>query len=109
MAFCPRFLPTAVVVAGLAIAPAGHTEPWHGHAHYNHDGNNAGAAIVGGLIANNTADDGGGIFVEDGTLNMSGAGGVHVGRGSDLGRRVRRGVTIGLGAGDFGLRGRNPG
>ena len=50
MAFCARFLPTVVVVAGLATAPAGHAEPWHGHGHYNHHGNNAGAAIVGGLI-----------------------------------------------------------
>jgi len=49
MAFCARLLPTVVVV-GLAIAPAGHAEPWHGQAHYNHHGNNAGAAIIGGLI-----------------------------------------------------------
>jgi hypothetical protein len=50
MAFCARLLPTAVVVAGLAIAPAVHAEYWHGHGHPNHHGNNAGAAIVGGLI-----------------------------------------------------------
>lgn len=50
MAFCIRYLPTAVVVAGLAIAPGVHAEYWHGHGHPNHHGNNAGAAIVGGLI-----------------------------------------------------------
>jgi hypothetical protein len=51
MAFCARFLPTAVVVAGLAMAPGAYAEEWHGHGHYNHHGgNNAGAAIVGGLI-----------------------------------------------------------
>jgi hypothetical protein len=48
MAFSPRFLPTAVVVAGLAIAPGAHAEYWHGHGHPH--GNNAGAAIVGGLV-----------------------------------------------------------
>ena len=50
MAFSARFLPTAVVVLGLAIAPAAHAEHWHGGGHYNHHGNNAGAAIIGGLI-----------------------------------------------------------
>jgi len=48
MAFSARFLPTAVVVAGLAIAPGAHAEYWHGHGHPH--GNNAGAAIVGGLV-----------------------------------------------------------
>jgi hypothetical protein len=50
MAFCARFLSTAVVVAGLAIAPAAHAAEWHGHGHPYHHGNNAGAAIVGGLV-----------------------------------------------------------
>jgi hypothetical protein len=50
MGFCARFLSTAVVVVGLAIAPGVHAEYWHGHGHPNHHGNNAGAAIVGGLI-----------------------------------------------------------
>jgi len=50
MAFSARFLPTALVVVGLAIAPAGHAEDWHGRGHPNHHGNNAGAAIIGGLI-----------------------------------------------------------
>ena len=48
--FCTRFLPTMVVVAGLSIVPGVHAEYWHGHGHPNHHGNNAGAAIVGGLI-----------------------------------------------------------
>ena len=48
MAFCARFLPTAVVVAGLAIAPAAHAQHWHGRGHPH--GNAAGAAVVGGLI-----------------------------------------------------------
>jgi hypothetical protein len=50
MAFCARFLSTAVVVAGLAMAPASHAANWHGHGHPNYHGNNAGAAIAGGLI-----------------------------------------------------------
>jgi hypothetical protein len=50
MAFCKRLLPTAVVVAGLAIAPGAHAEYWHGRGHPDHHGNNAGAAIIGGLI-----------------------------------------------------------
>ena len=50
MAFSARFLPTAVVVVGLALSPAGRAEDWHGHGHPNHYGNNAGAAIIGGLI-----------------------------------------------------------
>jgi hypothetical protein len=49
MAFRARFLPTAVVVAGLAIVPGAHAE-WHGHEHHSHHGNNAGAAIIGGLV-----------------------------------------------------------
>ena len=49
MAFCARFLLTAVVVAGLAMAPSVRAEEWHGHGHpYHHHGNNA--AIIGGLI-----------------------------------------------------------
>ena len=50
MAFCARFLSIAVVVAGLAIAPAAHAAEWHGHGHPNYHGNNAGAAVVGGLV-----------------------------------------------------------
>jgi hypothetical protein len=50
MAFGARLLPTAVVVAGLAIAPASYAAHWHGGGHPNHHGNNAGAAIIGGLI-----------------------------------------------------------
>jgi len=50
MPFCARFLSTAVAVAGLAIGPAAQAEYWHGHGHPNYHGNNAGAAIVGGLI-----------------------------------------------------------
>ena len=50
MAFSSRFLSTAVVVAGLAIAPGAHAEYWHGHRHPNYHGNNAGAAIIGGLV-----------------------------------------------------------
>jgi len=49
MALCARFLSTAVVVAGLAIAPGAHAEYWHGRGHPDHHGN-AGAAIVGGLV-----------------------------------------------------------
>ena len=33
MAFWAGFLPTAVVVAGLSIAPGVHAEYWHGHGH----------------------------------------------------------------------------
>jgi hypothetical protein len=50
MAFCARFLSTVVVVAGLAVAPGAHAEYWHGHGHPYHHGNNAGAAIIGGLV-----------------------------------------------------------
>jgi hypothetical protein len=50
MAFRAGFLPTALVVAGLAIAPAAHADRWHGHGHHHGNGNAAGAAIVGGLI-----------------------------------------------------------
>jgi len=50
LAFCTRFPPTMVVVAGLSIVPGVHAEYWHGHGHPNHHGNNAGAAIVGGSI-----------------------------------------------------------
>jgi hypothetical protein len=50
MAFRSRFLPTAALVAGLAIAPVAHAEHWHGGRHYDHRGNNAAAAIVGGLV-----------------------------------------------------------
>jgi hypothetical protein len=50
MAFHGRFLATAVVIAGLATAPAVHAEYWHGRGHPAHHGNNAAAAIVGGLV-----------------------------------------------------------
>ena len=50
MAFRARLCPTAVVVSGLAIAPVAQAENWHGHEHHNHHGNNAGAAVIGGLI-----------------------------------------------------------
>jgi hypothetical protein len=50
MACRARFLSTAVVVAGLAMTPGAHAEYWHGHGHPNYHGNNAGAAIVGGLV-----------------------------------------------------------
>jgi hypothetical protein len=51
MAFCARFLPTAALVAGLAVAPAAYAAHWHGGpGPYYHHGNNVGAAVVGGLI-----------------------------------------------------------
>jgi hypothetical protein len=51
MSLCTRFLTTAVVVAGLGIAPAAHAQHWHGGGNYHHGGGNAaGAAIIGGLI-----------------------------------------------------------
>ena len=59
MALCTRFLTTAVLVAGLGIAPAAHAEHWHGGGNNYHQGggnyhrgggNAAGAAIIGGII-----------------------------------------------------------
>jgi hypothetical protein len=60
MSLCTRFLTTAVVVAGLGIAPAAHAQHWHGggnnyhhgggNYHHGGGGNAAGAAIIGGLI-----------------------------------------------------------
>jgi hypothetical protein len=51
MANCARFLPTAALVAGLAIAPAAYAAHWHGgNYHHGGDGKAAGAAIIGGLI-----------------------------------------------------------
>jgi len=50
MAVRARLLPIAAVVAGLAVAPGAHAERWHGRGHPDHHGNNAGAAIIGGLV-----------------------------------------------------------
>jgi hypothetical protein len=54
MALLARLLGVGVLVIGLAIAPAGHAERWHGgwehHEHHHGGGNAAGAAIIGGLI-----------------------------------------------------------
>ena len=60
MALCTRFLTTAVLVAGLGIAPAAYAEHWHGGGNNYHQGggnyhrggggNAAGAAIIGGII-----------------------------------------------------------
>ena len=60
MALCTRFLTTAVLVAGLGIAPAAYAERWHGggdnyhqgggNYHRGGGGNAAGAAIIGGII-----------------------------------------------------------
>ena len=57
MAFRSRFLGTAALVAGLAIAPAVHAEHWHGgyggyggYHHHGGGGGAAGAAIIGGLL-----------------------------------------------------------
>src|SRR5580704_2544632 len=59
MALCTRFLITAVLVAGLGIAPLAHAQHWHGGGNnyhhgggnYHHGGGNAaGAAIIGGII-----------------------------------------------------------
>src|ERR1700731_3077891 len=60
MALCTRFLTTAVLVAGLGIAPAAYAEHWHGgrdnyhqgggNYHRGGGGNAAGAAIIGGII-----------------------------------------------------------
>ena len=51
MAICARFLPTAALVAGLAIAPTAHAAHWHGgYYHHGGGGRAAGAAIVGGLV-----------------------------------------------------------
>ena len=53
MALCIRFLSTAVLVAGLGVAPAAHAQHWHGRGHnYHHSGggNAAGVAIIGGII-----------------------------------------------------------
>jgi hypothetical protein len=57
MAFGARFLSTAAVIAGLAVAPAAHADHWHGGwgyrggGYYHHHNNNAaGAAIIGGLL-----------------------------------------------------------
>ena len=58
MAFRARVLGTAVLVAALAMGPAAHAERWHGgwgHGGGNwhhHNGNAAGAAIIGGLGVN---------------------------------------------------------
>jgi hypothetical protein len=40
---------------GSLNRPGVHAEYWHGHGHPNHHGNNAGAVIVGGLIASASA------------------------------------------------------
>ena len=60
MALCTRLLITAVLVAGLGIAPAAHAQHWHGGGNNYHQGggnyhrggggNAAGAAIIGGII-----------------------------------------------------------
>jgi hypothetical protein len=56
MPFRSRVLGTALVVAGLALAPAAQAEQWHrgwgyGNGYYHHNnGNAAGAAIIGGLV-----------------------------------------------------------
>ena len=58
MVLCLRLLTTAVLVAGLGIAPAAHAEHWHGggnyrgggNYHHGGGGNAAGAAIIGGII-----------------------------------------------------------
>ena len=51
MALCERLLAAAILVAGLATAPAAYAEHWHGDGHYHHHGGGAaGAAIIGGLI-----------------------------------------------------------
>ena len=54
MAFRVRLLGTAMVVAGLALAPAADAQHWRGgwgHRDYHHNnGNAAGAAIIGGLV-----------------------------------------------------------
>ena len=60
MALCTRLLITAVLVAGLEIAPAAHAQHWHGGGNNYHQGggnyhrggggNAAGAAIIGGII-----------------------------------------------------------
>jgi hypothetical protein len=53
MALCTRFPITAVLVAGLGIAPAAHAQHWHGggnNYHHGGGGNAAGAAIIGGII-----------------------------------------------------------
>ena len=51
MALCTHFLATAVLVAGLGIAPAAHAQHWHGGGNYHRGGGNAaGAAIIGGII-----------------------------------------------------------
>ena len=59
MALCTRFLITAVLVAGLGIAPLAHAQHWHGGGNNYHygggnyhrgGGNAAGAAIIGGII-----------------------------------------------------------
>jgi hypothetical protein len=50
MAFRTRLLNSAVLVAGLAIAPVAQAERWHGGGEHHHGGNAAGAAIVGGLV-----------------------------------------------------------
>ena len=60
MALCIRLLTTAVLVAGLGIAPAVHAQHWHGggnnyhhgggNYHHGGGGNAAGAAIIGGII-----------------------------------------------------------
>ena len=51
MASDRRFLPTAALIAGLAITPAAHAAHWHGgYSHHGGGGRAAGAAIVGGLV-----------------------------------------------------------
>lgn len=53
MSLRARNLGAAVLVAGLAIAPAARADHWHrgyyGNYHH-HNGNAAGAAIIGGLV-----------------------------------------------------------
>ena len=44
MALCTRFLTTAVLVAGLGIAPAAYAEHWHGGGNNYHQA--AGTIIV---------------------------------------------------------------
>ncbi len=50
MTFRSRFLGTAALVAGLAIAPAVYAEHGHGGYHHHGGGGAAGAAIIGGLV-----------------------------------------------------------
>jgi hypothetical protein len=57
MASSARFLGAAVLIGGLAMAPAAHADSWQngwsyrgGHHHHRNNNNAAGAAIIGGLM-----------------------------------------------------------